>query len=147
MPNYEIDWSRLVRDLTPTILRKPRWLALCSALIRQVADLHSFFLYDRRATLFELTVTPQVRILRYQLNYRYDIAEQRILVLDGPEGDAIRIYTEAENQPLYLPFFLSARSVDFEVRMPAELRPAELQIRIFLDRFKLPTKTYILTYF
>lgn len=117
------------------------------ALISPLIDRHRGLLNFRSALLDDLMIRPNVRIFRYYLNERFDVSLRRITVVDGPEGDVVRIYTEGENQPVYLPRFLSAIPIDFEVRLPVTLRPFEAEIIAFIERYKLPTKTYTLTYF
>jgi hypothetical protein len=143
---YRIDYLRLVRDMTPAVLRKPRILAFLEALVGPVQDLHSRFMAVRRAVLEELPISPQVRILRFHLNERFDYLSRRIRILDGQVGGSVRLFTEAEDRPIYLPIFLSAQRIDFTVEVPTELRGFDALIRRFLDRYKLPTKTYRITY-
>lgn len=144
--NYDLDFGRLVRDVLPAVLRRPRMLGYCAALVSPVKRLHRAFLQLRRSVLDELPIGPEVRVLRHYLNRRYDYALGRIQLLDGQEADPLRIYTAAEDQPIYLPVYLSAQRIDFTVVLPADLFGFEDAIRAFLDRYKLPTKTYRIIY-
>lgn len=143
---YRIDWSRLVRDVVPAVLRRERLLAFLDALVSPVTDLHQRFRRVRYYIFEELPIGPEVCVLRYYLNQRFDYFARRIRILDGQAVDALRLYTEAEDQTIYLPIHLSARRVDFTVELPDELRGFETRVRALLDRHKLPTKTYRIIY-
>jgi hypothetical protein len=143
---YDIDFRRLTVDLVPAVLRRPRLLAFLDALVKPVQDLHATFLRARSAVYAELPITPQVCVLRYHLNERWDRLQRRIRILDGQDGEGPRLYTEAEGNPLFLPLTLEASRVDFLVEIPTELRGYARVIQAFLDRHKLPTKSYTIHY-
>ena len=146
MRRYDINWDRLVQDMLPAMLRKPRILALLGAFVSPVTVLHEQFLAFRQGIADVLPIGPEVRVLRHFLNERYDYSDRRIVILDGQDDEPLRIYTEDENLPIYLPVFLSAQSVDFTVVLPASIQVFEAEIRRFLNAYKLLTKTYRIIY-
>lgn len=139
---YNIDWQRRIRWNTPGAQRKPKWLAFLLALISPVISLHNSFLLYRERIITDINTTGQVRILRHALNNRYDFDLRRILILDSEETETLFVFLESENRPVYLPTFINGVSVDFEVHIPIEYMGLELQIRSFIDRFKLVTTQY-----
>jgi hypothetical protein len=144
--SYEIDFDRLAQDMLPAMLRKPRMLAFVAALLVGLRTTHSGFLSFRSRIAYELPIGPELRVLRHYLNELYDFTDRRITITDGQDGEPLRIYTEGEDQPIYLPVFLAAQSVDFTVTLPESARGFEAEIRRFLDLYKLLTKTYRIIY-
>jgi hypothetical protein len=143
---YSIDWNRLIKTLLPGSVRKPTTIALLNALITPVKTVYNQFAAFRTNINEQLMITPQKRILQYWLNQKFDSTEERIEIKDYDQLDTLFIFLESENQPLYLPTFIGASEYDFEVCVPTELQGEELLIRSFLDRYKLATKRYLITY-
>ncbi len=143
---YNVDWPKFIRFRTPTAQRGEKWLALLGALMSPVSGLHGFFLLLRDRFLAEIQVNGQVRRLRHALNQRWDAIDERILIKDAIDPEPVFAFLESENNPLYLPVFLSGTGVDFIVCLPEELEPQEAVIRAFVDRYKLVTKRYRIEY-
>lgn len=143
---FEIDWLKLIRRDVPFAVRKPRLLAWLAALISPIIALHNRFLNFRRQTLLDLKVTGQVRILRFYLNERFDLGNERITITDGDDNARVFVFLESENEPLHLPTFLSGSTIDFIVNVPSDLQGLDYQIRAFLDQFKLASKRYRINY-
>lgn len=144
---FDIDWAKLIRRDVPFAVRKPKMLAYLLALISPVITLYNRFLGFRSSTDLDLLVTGQVRILRYHINQRFDLGFERIEILDGDDNNILYIFLESENQPVFLPQFISGNTVDFIVRVPQDLAGLENQIKDFLNRFKLASKRYEIIYF
>ena len=76
----------------------------------------------------------------------FDLSENRFEILDGDSNDILYIFLESENEPVYLPQFITGSTVDFIVKVPSSLQPLEAQIRGFLDKSKLASKRYRIDY-
>lgn len=144
---YSINWAILIRRDVTFSVRKPVMLAFLLALVSPVISLYNLFLNFKTFTDFDLQVTGQVRILRYYLNQRFDTGLDRIEITDGDSNDILYIFLESENQPVYLPQFISGSTVDFIVRVPVQLIRYHPQITAFIDRYKLASKRYRIDYF
>jgi hypothetical protein len=125
---------------------KPVIYGLVSSLVSPIVWLHTFFLQYQKRTLFEIAVNGQVRKLRWGLNQMFDLGLQRIKVLDAPIQVDNFIYLWSENKPLYLPQFLGAVAYDFEVEIPLSLKNLEKEITSFINKYRLPTKQFIITW-
>lgn len=144
---YGINWTQFIWERIPAALRKTVQLSWLAALIAPVQSMYNRFLSFRSLTAQDLTIGPSVRELQYWANRLFDPADQRIEILDYTQIDPLYIFLESENSPVYLSTFIGASNYDFEVRVHCELRSQEAQLRGFLDRYKLATKRYIITWF
>lgn len=143
---YSVNWNAFIQDKTPSALRKPKFLAWLNALLTPIKTLHTAFALWRVAQERHVSITPQVRILRYWLNEYYDSADRRFLIEDAVANVPVRIFGQSENRPLYLPKFLSGRSWDFTVVAPCEAYSQRFFIIAFLDAYKLAGKRYKLIF-
>lgn len=143
---YNVDWVKFVRYRTPVNQRGARWLSFLGGLISPIVALHNSFLLARDRWLQDITVNGQKRRLQYALNQRFDPSLFRIEIADAVEPEPVFVFLEVENNPLYLPTFLSGVSVDFIVYLPLDAAPDEGLIRAFVDRHKLVTKRYRIEY-
>lgn len=148
MPNYSISWATLIRNNIWSAINQPKLKALLLAFVTPMNNLLTRFNLFRAYVDQELAITGQVCILRYWLNQTFDPDEQRIDVQDADVTQPVFIFREDENRPVYLPVFLSGRSVDFIVILPDEagFHSIESSIRGFVDRYKLVTKRYRIIY-
>lgn len=144
--NYFVSWTRFVRENVFADTAKPKHLAWLRALLSPAITVYTSFIYYTIFVEEDLMTTPQVAVLRGRLNDKFDISDRRILILDGTEFGITYMFLESENQPLYLPVFIGGYQYDFEVHVPAVLRPQEASIRAFLDRHKLAGKTYVIVW-
>jgi hypothetical protein len=115
------------------------WLA---RLLAALTWLHGQFTTWSNATRFDLKITGQVRSLEYHLNRLFDPDLSRIYIEDGAGGDLVFIFLENENNPVYLPGFLTKPGADFLVFVPYDIDTNVPAMADFLNRYKLPTKTY-----
>lgn len=143
---YNINFEKFVQERLPGDLRQLITTAWLLVLVTPVRYLHAQFLSFRSNVERDITITGSVRILRFWANHFFDPTEQRITIEDYVNNDIDYIYLDADNQPLYLPEFLSASNYDFEVCVPIEYEVYEVQIRAYLDKYKLVTKSYLLTF-
>lgn len=143
---FGIDWDIFIEERLPNAVRKPILFAWFHALLGPVKSLHTAFLTFKGTTERHVSITPQVCFLRYWLNELFDTAERRFEINDYTNSVPIRIYGQAENKPLYLPKFLSGKAYDFEVLAPCEASGQKVQIKGFLDKYKLAGKRYKLRF-
>lgn len=144
---FSIDWLKLVKRDVPFSVRKSKMVAFVSALISPVVTNYNQFLSFKSTVEFDLKVTGQVRVLRYYLNQRFDLGNDRITITDGNTNETLFIFLESENQPVYLPQFITGSNIDFTVRVPAEYQGLDPQIKGFIDKYKLAGKRYEIIYF
>jgi hypothetical protein len=140
---YSFDTEKWIAWLLPAVVRRAKMLAWLKALLKPVKTLHSRFYMFTSSTEEILSSSPQVVVLRGILNHKFDVTEKRIDVLDAQNSGQTWVYLEGENQPLYMPLFLSSgERFDFVVRVPTGLSSVQRQIEAVLNRFKMPSKKY-----
>lgn len=143
---YNVNWTQLVNERVPSALRKPKMRAWLLALLAPVSGLHSRFLNYKTTVEWDISIHPSKRVLEWWLNELYDVDLRRIEIKNYDQIDSLFIFLESENKPVYLPQFVGASNYDFEVCIPCVLMPSAANIKGFLDKYKLATKRYILTW-
>lgn len=139
---YNLEWSRLIDWLLWSPIRKPSVQAWFHALLAPAKTLHGYFLLFQEQIREDVETNGQVTKMQAGLNRRFDPHFRRMLITDAPETDSVFIYTETENQPLYLPTFINGSNYDFLVYVPFDLMGEETGIRAFVDKYKLVTKRW-----
>lgn len=142
---YALDLDKFIQWLLPTAIRKAVMVAWLNALAAPLKWLHGRFLIFASEKRYEIQITGQVRVLEYHLHRLFDPYEN-IYIEDASDDDPLFVYLESENQPLYLPTFITGSQVDFIVHCPNNITAQETAIRAFLDKYKLPTKRYELLF-
>lgn len=155
MKVFDIDYKRLVRLLTPNLLRQSIVFAFLDAMIKPIKSLHYLFILNRSANSYRLGITPQVCYLEKMLNDRFDNRHRRIYIIDGTFYESTYLYTNSENINLYAfteeenkdLYFLTAdetgsKDVDFIVFVPLSLDFNEPEMKALLEIYKLASKTY-----
>lgn len=143
---YTLDINILINWLLPAPVRKVKmqhWLNALLVGVRQLND--TFVLYTAR-TRYDMMITGQVRSLEFHLNRLFSPTANHIYITDSVVGAQIFIFLESENQPLHLPRFISGASSNFTVHLPNDITYQDAAIRAFLNKHKLPTKRYVLSY-
>ena len=97
---YDIDLNLLSNWIVPKRLRKLRTMAFVRLIITPFIFLYQDFLRFRKATMYDLMITPQVCYLETMLNDRYDSTQRRIYITDGLEYPALYLYQDAELQQI-----------------------------------------------
>lgn len=143
---YSLEINTLINWLLPAAVRKVLTVHWLNALLVAVRKLNESFVIFTDRTRYDLRITGQVRSLEFHLNRLFDPIPQAIYITDSVQGSQVFIFLESENQPLYLPTFISGASSHFTVHLPNNLPPREAEVRAFLNRHKLPTKRYELVY-
>ena len=99
---YKLDFDKLAILLLPTFLRKPRLAAYLQALITPINNLYYTWYNWRIDNIYKLERTGQICSLRGSLNDKFDPIERRIYIGDGQIYDTTYIFTEAEEQDVWL---------------------------------------------
>lgn len=141
------DFEKLLKWVIPYDLLRPKFEAFLAGLLSHIRQIHQNLLLFFFNTEQKLRVSPQKRILQHELNLEFDAALMRIEILDAEIDSILWIFIESENNPVYLPTFISGAGYDFLVRVPVELEIKEAFIRNFLDSYKLAGKRYQIEYF
>jgi len=143
---YNLDFVRLVKERIPGDLRTPFRVLWLYVLIAPVRELYSLFLQFKIVAEREVQITSNQRVLQHWANQYFDPVDQRIIIKDYEVNDLDYLFPTAEDMPIYLPDFLSAANFDFEVCVPLEYQTRETQIRAYIDKYKLVSKQYKLTF-
>ena len=131
---YNINWKRLVAQLTIKRLRKTKHLAWLNSLITPLAQLTNDFQLYRNYVNYRIGITPQVCYLEKLLNDRFDILERRIRIVKPVVFAPLVLFTKDENKPakfyrksegnpvkLYTKAETSIFTVDFIVEVPVHV--------------------------
>ena len=150
---FELNLRRLVILLLPTFLRKSRLVAWMQILIAPLEQLQYDFGLKRNSDLVTLTHNGQKCYLRKILNDTFDQTLRRIRIEDMIHFNAVYIYTDSENQPVYLEEKylytsgeMQVNGVNFSVHIPNELRAREVEIKALIEAYKIASKRYIIIY-
>ena len=150
---FELNLRRLVILLLPTFLRKARLVAWLQILIAPLEQLQYSFNQKRNSDLVTLTHNGQKCYLRKILNDNFDQTLRRIRIEDMTHFNAVYVYTEPENQPVYLEekyLYTSGEmqvsGVNFSVRIPKTLRTRNVEIKALIEAYKIASKRYIIIY-
>ncbi|QKG57018.1 hypothetical protein GKZ68_10495 [Hymenobacter sp. BRD128] len=162
VPRYRVDFARLALLLLPSLLRRPRLLALCQWLLTPVATLYARFISYEAYVRRELSYNSQVLLFEEALNDHYDAAVRRIYITNTDvELQPVYVNFVAENQPNPALYFVAenqppvylfnwvefSQQADFIVHAPAILRPKASQLHAAIKRLKLANKHYLLVFF
>jgi hypothetical protein len=142
MPNYDYNINTVIGWCLPSPIRKFRLFAYIRALCTPLKQLHTQFILLKNSAYFDLKYNGQVCFLRGCLNDVFDPTLRRILIEDGIEEGFVYIFLESENQPFYLPSFLTGSEADFVVLVPSEYANQIDVITAFVQKFKLYSKSF-----
>lgn len=145
----QIHINQLTELLTPTFLRKQKFLAWLRALHFPLIKIVDDFNFNRNQNLYNLAHNGQVCYLRKALNDRFDVGQRRIKITDGNRYQRQYIYTRGEQKPKFLgKIYLYDRAdygdtgVDFIVLIPNNLVFNEYEMKALVDFYKLASKRY-----
>lgn len=153
---YKVDYNKLAILLLPTFLRKPKLVAFIQALIAPIDSIYYQWSNWRVKNIYKLEHTGQICYLRGSLNDDFDPVERRIRVIDSQLYDTTYIFTEAEEQDVWLatedePDTLWLRTevetadtgLDFLVYVPEALYDKEIYaLTAHIDFYKAGGKRY-----
>jgi hypothetical protein len=158
---YNIDFRRLATLLTPTFLRKVKFIDWLETLLKPLEEVNFSFKQFRKDSIYKVTHNGQVVYLQKVLNDSFDNEFRRIKIKDSFENDPTWIYPQANENPTYIydqnsPTFLYDNSifnnieVDFVLSIPSGLKPfneydqriLEIQIKSIVNYYKLASKRF-----
>lgn len=119
-------------------------VAWLNGLLAPLKWLHTQFIIWSDGVRYDTRITGQVRSLEYHLNRLFTGGNTTIYIEDAATSETLFIYLESENHPIFLPKFISGSEADFLVYVPnaSAVQVNIIQIRAFLDNYKLPSKRY-----
>lgn len=142
---YKIDWSKFITMNMPELLLKTKQLSWLRGLISPLVSSHNAFLAFIEDYDFRIVTNGQVCRLRGALNTKFDPTLRRITIAKG-SADKLYVFTHAENNPQYLTKYLGVGGGNFIVNVPVILLGNDAAIRLLIDTYKRPTKTYTINY-
>jgi len=95
---YLINFSKLVNNLLPAILRKKRMRAWIECLVYPLQDLHNSFVKLREELILEATATPQVASLEFIINKILFNGRNDCFISDNDHAARILIYNRNEEK-------------------------------------------------
>ncbi|WP_299459326.1 hypothetical protein [uncultured Microscilla sp.] len=158
-----IDWNKFVRWLIPSYLKKEqaRHLAWLQVMLAPIKTLYERFVAFRVATQLEIAISNQTMVLEEELNRRLGLSREIVIINQTYQKNRRYIYYLSEASSLqYYRYSLSEITeknllpkfsytlgefqgeFDFVVQTPALAADQQLQIRAFINKYKLPDKTY-----
>jgi hypothetical protein len=154
---FDINYSKLLRLLLPTMLRRRTLLALLSPPFSYINRLHQAFRANREVNLYNLQITPQICYLEKMLNDRYDVSARNIYIKDSytdykpgtyiyidAENKQLPIFLDSENRPKYLfdSSEMSTGGIDFIVCVPDSVAFDMEEMKALVNAYKLASKTF-----
>ncbi|MGJ1328466.1 hypothetical protein [Sphingobacterium multivorum] len=152
---YDVDLKKLVVMLLPSFMRTEKLIAFIWCLIVGIRTVHFKLLALWYDTDKEMEVTPQVFSLRKLLNDYFDSVNRSIRIEDTALSDRTYIFTEGENQPVYLDdeIFINTgyelnEAIGFVVIVPESLNnTAETaRLKAMINKYKLAGTKYTIRY-
>ncbi|PQJ09487.1 hypothetical protein CJD36_019805 [Flavipsychrobacter stenotrophus] len=160
MSFWQIVYEDLVKDTTPTLLRKRKWLAWLNVLVSPIKWQYDAFTAYRNYTLYLLSHNGQVVSLQAVLNDAFDPIDRQIYIDDTDFPENIWLALDAELDPVWLPLDGEGEPVwlatddevanagsgpAFKVRVPVavSLLPiySEYRLRGLVDTYRLAGKS------
>lgn len=153
MTPFDIDFSKLIKWMTPNRWKRKEWFAWIESLLTPVTYIYNKFKGNRKDNLYYLNHSPQVVYLQAVLNDRFDPINRQIVIDEGIYYDSPYIYKTVESHPLYV--FTTAEAqpvyifltedtflltVDFQVLVPNYLSFDEFEMRSLIDKYRLVSK-------
>lgn len=153
---HKIDWNILAIDQIPIALRKPSVSALAQIVLKPLNSLYYKWYNWRKENIYKLEHTGQICYLRGSLNDKFDPVDRRIYIGDGLLYDTQYIFTEAEEQDVWLDtdeeeetIWLRTESetadtgLDFIVYVPEAIYNTQLDgLKAHIDFYKAGGKRY-----
>ena len=148
---FKISFDKLVIQLLPTFLRKPRMIAFISLFSNELTKLHNAWLVKKTADETWLNHNSQVCKLRKILNDEFDDLQRRIKITDGQLYERKYIYTLGEKKPVKLGKLYIRQATDyadtgtdFFVVVPVEINIEQNKYKLeaLINRYKLASKRY-----
>lgn len=151
---FAVDFKKVIVNFLPMCFRRKRVFALIQVITSGLHTVYWTFLSKRNEDNIELDITPQVFSLRKTLNDYFDAGNRSIRIEDPDLSERAYIFTEGENQPL----FLGERAIytgdeirsetGFVVIVPEALNNTAERARLMamINKYKLAGTKYIIKY-
>lgn len=150
---YNLNFRSWIGQNLPTFLRSNVQLLWLWVQIKPIDKLYKNWVIFRNQNRQTLGHNGQVFSLRKILNDLHDPQERRIKILEGNQYQRPYIYTEGEQKPQFLgTIYLrqdsdySDTGVDFIVQIPSVVRLDMPRLNADINRFRLASKRYKITY-
>lgn len=155
---FNVDFTILIRWLTPHALRKSKLLIFLKAFAWPVSQLHNDFLRFVAAKLYRLSHNGQVCYLEKVLNDAFDVISKRIYIGDFEGVERIYFWPELDNRDVnfgvdqffYEDAAYADSGVDFVVHVPFGVAASIPQLALMnslLNEYKLAGKNYLIQRF
>lgn len=148
---FNVEFQKIVLWFLPFKLRKEKNVALLSAMVAVLQQIHGNWLNRRERNLYLLAHNGQTCYFRKALNDAFDNELRRIQIVNGNVFEEVYIFTAPENQPKYLTNKLTiygsqdyaSSAVDFIVRVPAEIvNNSLIELRAEIDYYRQAGKRF-----
>ena len=154
---YEVNWSNIIRDITPPRIYKKGIVAWISVLVTSVQNVWSWFKSFTDDTDYDLKHNGQVVYLEAALNDAFDPSGRGIYITNSGGNEIIPLFPdndlkELELQPdsdfsnmvtLFPDSEYEGGEYDFIVNVPFALTQGETyRMQSILDKYKLASKRY-----
>ncbi len=149
---FQVDFKKLLRLNLLTSLQYIK-LPMLDAALKTLTVMHLELLGFRSTIKNRMSYNGQVFSLRKMLNDKFDNIQRRITIGKAEVRTHLMLYRRAENKPVMLGMQMLNRrdSVEYQnefiVNLPISLKRKEIEIKAWLDYYKLATKTYTIKYF
>ena len=152
-----IDWNKFTRWLVPSYLKKERHLAWLQVMLTPIKTLHTSFVAFRAISQRQAAISNQTAVLEDELNVLMGLERGQIVIRNQvyqkagsykyflSENSSIKKYRYflSENAPPTYAYTLAeqqSNEADFIIYVPAGLDISK--VSAFIDKYKLPDKTY-----
>lgn len=151
---FQVNWHRLVQQLTPSFLRKSVLLAWLYVLTKPIRSQHEWFLQRLEGQRYRLSHNGQVCYLQKVLNDAFDNAQRRIVIETMQPHIQLYVYHPQDEKPLYIyddiPVYLYDDEEDFSpnfiIKVPTELQGQEEAVKRLTNYYKIYSKNYKIIY-
>ncbi|MEN5434082.1 hypothetical protein ABE545_10605 [Sphingobacterium faecium] len=153
---FSVDFKKLIINLLPLFFRRKGIFALIETLSSAMRTIYLMFLSKRDEHNKDLAIAPQVFSLRKVLNDYFDAGDRSIRIEDAELSERTYIFTEGEQQPLFLDddevyIYTEAElnaAIGFVVIVPESLNNIAEKARLtaMINKYKLAGKQYTIRY-
>ena len=170
---FDVNYGNGIWQNIPVMLRDNVMYSWLKVVCSPMTYVYNLFTANRSANLYNLSHNGQVCYLEGALNDLFDNTLRRIYIGDGPYDEAVYVFLEAEEHPVYLdlvseegtgvidapdpvPLYCKIENamdgVAFIVNVPTDVEGvsgySEARLRKLVDMYRLPSKgNYTIVYF
>ena len=152
---YTFNHRKFTKQLLPSFLRLPNWVAYLSALVTPLQRLYDDFLDQRDRLNKEARYNSQIMLFEYLLNSAFDPTSRRINIVTTSsggvrvnavlksEGSKINAYEKDEGfNKVTANLKTEFTNVDFEVRIPSVLSSEKDGIERMVNKYRFAGKQF-----